>query len=342
MHKKKVDLIIAATTSAASVALAGVLAVVLALVVFPAYADEPQFPIGSRFGLVPPPGMIASKTFPGFIDDDNKAAILITTLPGGAYAEMEKTLAPDALKKQGITFDKREALQLAIGNAVLITGTQTAPDKTTYRKWLLLVAAHDTTAVVSVQVPEQSKAYSDAAVRAALNTLTQRANVPITEMLTMLPFRVSDLAGFRVANVIPGRALLLIDKPDYPHMVVTEGLPEYVYDARCTIVAAAGGPGDKEARANFARVVFGAIGGIKDVQITMAEPVRLEQQDGFETVAHAKDANTGADLMVVQWLRFSGGSFLQIVGIARAAVWEDELSRLRAMRASIALGSAGR
>jgi hypothetical protein len=96
-----------------------------------------------------------------------------------------------------------------------------------------------------------------------------------------------------------------------------------------------GGPSDKESRANFARAAFGSIGGIKDVQLTMAEPVRLEHQDGFETVAHAKDAATGADLMVVQWLRFGHGSFLQMVGISRAAIWQDELSRLRAMRASI-------
>jgi len=334
MRKNKADLIIAMATLAACA--------VLAFVVFPAYADEPVFPTGSRVGLVPPPGMIASKTFPGFIDNDNKAAILITALPGGAYAEMEKTLAPDALKKQGITADKREMLQVAIGSAILITGTQIAPDKTTYRKWLLLGAAHDMTVVISVQVPEQSKAYSDAVVRAALNTLALRDKVPDAEMLTMLPFRVGDLAGFRVANVIPGRALLLIDRPDYPHMVVTQDLPEYIYDARCTIVAAAGGPSDKDGRANLARVAFASIGGIKDVQITMAEPVRLEHQDGFETVAHAKDANTGADLMVVQWLRFAGGSFLQIVGISRAAVWQDELSRLRAMRASIELGGGGR
>lgn len=327
MSKKKTDRITAVAALAASL--------LFALFAFPAYAAEPVFPTGSRIGLVPPSGMIAAKTFPGFVDADNKAAILITAMPSGAYAEMEKTLTPDALKKQGIALEKRENLQLAIGDAVLITGTQVAPDKTKYRKWLLVAATPAGTAVVSVQVPAQNKTYSDATVRSALDTLALRSNVSETELLTMLPFTVGDLAGFRVANVIPGRALLLIDKPDYPHMVATQDMPEYLYDARCTIVAAPGGSNDKEARANVARAAFAAIGGIKDVQITMAEPVRLDHQDGFETVAHAKDAATGADLMVVQWLRFGRGSFLQMVGIARAAIWEDELSRMRAMRASI-------
>lgn len=328
MNRKHADLTIAVAALAASL--------VLALFAVTAHAAEPVFPTGSRVGLVPPPGMTASKAFPGFVDTDNKAAILITALPEGAYAEMEKTLAPDALKKQGITAEKRETLQLGIGSAVLITGTQVAPDKTIYRKWLLLADAHEVTAVVSVQVPqEQSKAYTDAAVRAVFNTLALRNNVPDTELLEMLPFKVGDMAGFRIANVIPGRALLLIDRPDYPHMVVTQDLPEYLYDARCTIVAVPGSSSDKEARVNFARAAFASIGGIKDVQITMAEPVRLDHQDGFETVAHAKDANSGADLMVVQWLRFGGGRSLQMVGIARAAIWENELARLRNMRASI-------
>jgi hypothetical protein len=329
MIKRKADLVNALLTLAAGL--------VLAVLACSVYAAEPVFPTGLRIGLVPPQGMVAAKTFPGFVDEENKAAILITALPAGSYAEMEKTLAPDALKKQGITADKRETLQLAIGNAILITGTQVAPDKTTYRKWLLLVDAQPVTGVVSVQVPEDNKTYSDATVRASLNTLALRGNVPDNELLSMLPFRVGDLAGFRVANVIPGRALLLIDRPDYPHLVVTQELPEYLYDARCTIVAVPGSSGDKEARANFARAAFGSITGIKDVQITMAEAVRLDHQDGFETVAHAKDANTGADLMVVQWLRFASGGSLQMVGIARAAIWENELSRLRAVRDSIEL-----
>jgi hypothetical protein len=311
--------------------------ITVALSAFPAAAAEPVFPTGSRIGLVPPPGMVAAKTFPGFVDTDNKAAMLITALPAGTFDQMEKSLSADALKKQGITLEKREELQLAIGKAILVVGTQTAPDKTPYRKWLLLADAHAVIVMVSVQVPQQGKAYPEDVLRASFNSLALRAKVPDSELLTMLPFTVGDLAGFRLMNVIPGRALLLVDRPDYPHLVATPELPELVYDARCTILAAPGGPSDKAAQSEFARTAFATIGGIKNIQITMAEPVRLDQQDGFETVAHAKDAKTGADMMVVQWLRFGNGSFLQMVGIVRATLWDSELSRLRSMRASIAM-----
>ena len=67
----------------------------------------------------------------------------------------------------------------------------------------------------------------------------------------------------------------------------------------------------------------------------MSEPVRIADQYGFETVALAQVAGTGAKLMVVQWLRFGAGASLQMVGIARAGAWPRELPRLRAIRDSI-------
>jgi hypothetical protein len=315
------------------------LAAALALTVLPlptraAEPIAPVFPTGSRLGLVPPPGMTLSKTFPGFIDPDKNAGIVFNVLPGGAFADMETTLTDDALKKKGITVETRQSVQLSIGKGDLVVGTQLAPDKTLYRKWLLLVPTGDLTAAVTAQAPVSASAYSDAVVRAAFATLALRATVPEAEYLSLLPFKVGDFSGFQIANIIPGRALLLIDAPKNPHMVVTDGLPEYAFDARFIITALPGAPSDPDQRTSFAHAAFGTIGGIKDIHVTMAEPVRIDSQEGFETVASARDDSTGAKLIVVQWLRF-GGESLQMIGISRADIWDTELSRMRAMRDSI-------
>ena len=55
----------------------------------------------------------------------------------------------------------------------------------------------------------------------------------------------------------------------------------------------------------------------------MSEPLRIGGQSGFQTKAEAKDARTGTDVRVVQWLRFGGGGYLQMVGIARADGWTN-------------------
>ena len=294
------------------------------------------FPIGSRVGLVPPPGMVASKAFPGFMDPDKNAGIVIRVMPPNAYATMKDSLADDTLKKQGFTVEKRETMQLTIGKADVIVGNELSPEKKPFRKWLLLVANSDLTAAVSVQVPANDTVYTDAVVRTALASLTLRDKVPDTDYLAVLPFKVGDTGGFRIGNVIPGRALLLVDAPAYPHMIATTGLPEYAYNARFIVTAAPGGPSDPGQRANMARDAFNSIDGIKDRQVTMAEPVRINGQEAFETVASAKDASTGGKVMVVQWLRFGNGAFLQMIGVSRAEIWDKELPRLRTIRDGIA------
>jgi hypothetical protein len=295
----------------------------------------PVFPTGSRIGLAPPAGMTGSKTFPGFVDSERNSGIIINELPPGAYADIQKSFSNDELKKRGVTVEKRETLQLGIGQGDLIVGTQLAPDKTLYRKWLLMVPMADFTALITAQAPVQGSPYSDAVVRAAFATLAVRAKVPEEEFLSLLPFKIGDLAGFHIGNIIPGRAVLLIDAPKNPHMVVTEGLPEYEFDARFIVTAGPGAPSGTDDRANFARTAFNTIQGIKDIQFTMAEPVRINSQEGFETVASAKDVSTGAPLRVIQWLRFGGNAFLQMVGISRADIWNEELTRMRTLRDSI-------
>jgi hypothetical protein len=312
-------------------------ALACAILITPARADQPVFPTGAHIGLVPPAGMTLAQTYPGFIDAAKNAGILVGMLPLAAYPNIEKTLADDALKKQGFTPEKRETLQLNIGKGLLVTGTEVGPDKTKYRKWMLIAKTPDATALVTVQEPAGSNAYSDSVVRASLATLAERDIVPDAELLKLLPFTVGDLADFKVANVIPGKALMLLDAPKDPHLVVTQGLPELEFNARFIIAAIPNGPRTDEERAQLARYAFNSIAGVKDIHLTMSEPVRMDNQQGFETVAQAKDANTNGDVMVIQWLRFEGSGFLQMVGISRADIWSTELPRLRTMRDSIVL-----
>jgi len=296
----------------------------------PAQAADALFPPGSRIGLVPPAGMTPGQSFQGFGDRQRDAAILITALPADAYGPLEKTGVPDVLHTQGITVDKREPIDLKAGKGFLIIGTAVT-DKKRYRKWLLVAALDDLTALVSVQAPEQDSTYSDEILRAALATLTVRATVPDAERLSLVPFTVGDLAGFHVGEVLPGRALLLIDARGN-HDAETSGFP---LNARLLIAALPGGPAEPNDWANFARETFDSIVGIKDVQVQMSEPLRISSQSGYQTLAKAKEGKTDTDIMVVQWLRFGTGGFMQMIGISRADVWSDEFPRLRAVRDSI-------
>lgn len=293
-------------------------------------AADVIFPTGSRLGLVPPAGMVPSRTFQGFEEPGTKAAILLSTLPANAYDQLAKSMVPEAMKKEGIEVERREPVELPAGKGFVLSGRQTI-EKERYRKWLLIASADDVTALVNVQVPEHATNYSEEAVRAALATLAVRPHIPEAELLSLIPFRIGELAGFHVEDVLPGRAIVLVD----PASQTADGAGATA-KGRMFISALPGGPEEAADRGNFARVAFGQIVGIKDVQLQDAGPLRIASQPGYQTLAKAKDAGTGADVMVVQWLRFGSGGFLRMIGIARADAWPEMFGRLRAVRDSVA------
>src|SRR5262245_23613225 len=100
------------------------IALALALGAVPAAAADAAYPPGSRIGLVPPPGMVTSKSFFGYEDPENNAAIILLALPAQAYADLDKSVTADALKRQGVTLETREDVPLSIGTAFLVTGQQ--------------------------------------------------------------------------------------------------------------------------------------------------------------------------------------------------------------------------
>jgi hypothetical protein len=197
------------------------------------------------------------------------------------------------------------------------------------------------TALITAQVPDQDAAYPDKAMRDALATLVMRDSVPDAEQLSLMPFTIGDMAGFRIDEVLPGRAIMLVDKPadaapaQAKDQSQNQSKDGPVLNARLFIAAMPGGPAEPGDRSNFARNTFQQVVGIKDVHIQDAEPLRIGSQQGFETLANAKDAQSDTDVMVVQWLRFGTAGFLQMIGIARADTWPTMFTRLRAVRDSI-------
>ncbi len=295
-----------------------------------AAAADVIFPTGSRLGLVPPAGMVPSRMFQGFEEPGTKAAIVLTTLPANAYEQLAKSMMPEAMKKEGIEVERRAPVELPAGKGFVLSGRQTI-EKERYRKWLLIASADDVTALVNVQVPEQATNYSEQAVRAAFATLAVRPHIPDAELLSLIPFTMGELAGFHIEDVLPGRAIVLVD----PASQTAEGAGATA-KGRMFISALPGGPEEAADRSNFARVAFGQIVGIKDVQLQDSGPLRIASQPGYQTLAKAKDAGTGADVIVVQWLRFGSGGFLRMIGIARADAWPEMFGRLRAVRDSVA------
>jgi hypothetical protein len=300
----------------------------IALAAAPAFADDPVFPVNSRIGLVPPPGFTPSARFTGFENAAANAALVIAELPAEAFPEMEKGFTDEAFKARGMTVTLREPMTLKDGRGIMVAGPRDS-DGAKRHEVMLLAGVSGVTAVVSVQMIEASHAtITDAVLRDALKTLAVR-QVPEAEKLGVLPYRLGNLAGFRVVRTAPNGTALLTDGPND---AVTDVKQPFM------LIGFAGGEAPKpEDRDAFARRLFSAAPGIRDIRITRAEPLRINQGAGYEIIAEAKDAKSGIDVTTVQWVRFGQSAHMQMFAIARRTAWNDTFTRLRAIRDGIEL-----
>ena len=311
--------------------------VLLGLALMPAQASEPVFPRGSHIGLVPPPGMTPSKSFPGFEDRERNAAIQLSELPAPAYEGFLQSMNRGEINVPGVSNAKREILITQGGGAHLLVGDQEA-EGVKFRKWLLITRQTISSEkigltmafVVTVQVPnEASSAYPEDAIRKSLATVTLRGEIPGEEALSMLPFKVGDLAGFTtIRPLVPGRAVLLSEEP--------LGNVEPTDKPFVTLSVAPGKmPDETDERRKFSEQLLRGIQGYKDLKVVFAEQIRLRNQYVYEIRLEGKYEKTDGDMMLVQWVRFGGQGFIRLVAITPKEDWSKNFPRFRAVRDGI-------
>lgn len=297
-----------------------------------ASAADPVFPPGSRMGFVPPPGFVASKRFPGFEHPDTHSSMVAMMLPAEAYDNLEKSISAEALKQQGITEERRETLALPTGKALVVTASEQDKEKgQKVHKVMFLEQLKEGVAMVAVMVPEPGlKTFTDDVILASLKTIAVRGNIPMDELLALMPFKLNDLSGLRPVKVLGTTAVVL-----------TYGDKESASPNEQPFFAVAidrGGPDEAPERADFARKLFTNLGDVKDVQITGNDMLKLGGGAiaTHELQAEAKEAFTNTPMKLVQWVRFGQGSFIRMVGIARADQWSTAFPHFRAVRDGIA------
>ncbi|MGU3494734.1 hypothetical protein ACLBXM_11885 [Xanthobacteraceae bacterium A53D] len=288
-----------------------------------AQAAEAQFPRGSLVGLVPPEGMTEASTFPGFEDRAKSASILIVEMPPEAYEQVSGGFTDAALATKGIAVEHRDSLKIDGVKNAFVTGTQSA-GAIQVRKWILLAGSDKGTALITAQVPESNAAaFPDEVVRKTMETVAFRAPPTIAEQMKALPFNLTKLDGFRVVRVLGNTAAFL-----------TEGEKNEFgpADQPLFVVSVAAGSVRDDERANFAVRLVTTTPGFRDLKIERAEPLRINNMAGFEVMANAKDAKTGTDVKIIQWIRFGTNGYMRMMGIIKADTFADYYPKVRAIR----------
>ncbi len=284
------------------------------------------YPLGSRLGIAPPPGLQPSRVFPGFEDRENNVYVRLVVIPAPAY-EQAVTSPEKILGQQVAILERRDDITLADGSKGTLVILQEEIDGTRLHKWILLLPIADVTALVSFEIPDTVRGrYPETAIRAALVSITAREEVPTDEMLQLLPFRMGELAGLRVVRVVPG---LSVELSDAAKDIFDRGR------LQMKVSAAPGGPTDTRDRDKFAQLALRGLPPLRDVRIIGSESLRIAGQPGHELRAEARDPTSGQNLQIVQWLRFGTSGYLHIIAFATKDHWADAFTRFRAIRDGI-------
>jgi hypothetical protein len=290
----------------------------------PAFAADAVFPPGLRVGMVPLIGLNKAKSFPGFESEDQTVKVLITELPPDAYGEVANAFKANPAGAGGVKPDK---IETPAGLAYYTTETGKNGDAMV-KRYSMIVPGKGFSGYVAVQVPENvTKIYSDEAVRQMFATAATRTEVPVDEQLAQLPFKITDLADFKnVRTLSPGSSIILADGDE------TAGFEPKPY----MIVGLIGAtPQQADDRERFAQEAARQIPGVREVKVTMSEPIRINGQPAVETRLDGVSGKDKTAVTVVQWIRFGGGTSLRIIASAPRDQWSAAFTRFRAVRDGI-------
>ena len=290
----------------------------------PALAADPVFPPGVRVGITPLVGLARAKTFVGFETEDQGVKVLIAELPADAYNEVMNAFKNNPAGTGGV---KPENIETAAGLAYYTS--ETGKDgATTVRRYSMILSGGAFSGYIAVQVPENAaKVYTDEAVRRMFASAAVRKEVPVEEQLGQMPFKISELSGFKnVRTLAVGGAIVLADGDE------TKGFEAAPFMVVGVVGSAPAQPDD---RGRFAQQAATTIPGVREARITMSEPLRIDGTPGYETRIDAVSGKDNTPVTVVQWLRFGGQTSLRIIGSAPREEWTKAFPRFRAVRDGI-------
>ena len=259
----------------------------------------------TRVGLNPPPGFVASKTFPGFEHPELSASILVNELPAGAYQALRGGFTAEAFARKGIVVESIGRLDGFAGEHIYVRGRQNT-GSLVVEKFILVVEGAASTAMITANVPIfalRGGGLAVSQIEAALASIVLADEVVAARRL----FEFEDLGAFGEHTRLAGGVVLYSD-----------GDPS---DAKAAIFVTAPSLGRPpvDNPALSARQAFRRLANLSHHTIESEGPDELDGLAAYRIVGTARDAESRARKLIVQWLLLrQGGGYIRLVGIAPA------------------------
>jgi hypothetical protein len=285
-------------------------------------AAEPIAPPGSRIALVPPAGFTIAHGFSGFENKDIGASIVLTELPGGAFAEVRSGVTPEALATRGVLRVSPIAVPAAAYEHVAIRGEQQTGG-ILHDKWILFFDGGSFVGIVTANVPRHDPtALSEPAAVAML--ASARIVAPAGDAVAALPFTFDPGARFRHRTALAGRSALLSETPP----------PQKHHEATMTIAVVADRPVPPAEQQRFGLALLRGLKALEVRSVVEAEPIAVAGMSGFEYLADARSPGSGESVRLLAAALFTERSGYVLIGAAAPAVFDAAVPDFRSVIAS--------
>ncbi len=277
---------------------------------------------GTRVSMIPPSGFTPSERFPGYSQESTGSSIMIVEFPS-SFAETSSGLStPSALSRKGMVLLKKQDVVVAGKSGILAQVKQNFPEAE-YLKWLLVFGDEKASVLITAAFPKELESQLSEAMKASILTasLNSQKNVPPTEGLN---FSITEKGGLRLAKRMANLLLYTRDGV-FPSKDLND--PIFVVGQSFGVVDI----GDAEA---FAKARLRQTAEVTDIEIEHSTKVAIDNLEGYEIVAKARDRQSEQPMVIYQVMLFEERGYFLTTGLVSSQNGQSWLMVFREMAAS--------
>ncbi len=254
--------------------------------------------------IQPPEGFEKATTFHGVQQLQTEASIMISEIPG-PFSEVIQGFTSEQLEARGIRLLTKQ--WLIEDQKVLMQVSQKTSSRGHFRKWLLAFSdqQNKTKLVVATFPEDASEKLSESLKKAVLSA----SLIPQSFAISTLPFSITPSSELvEVQEVQAAGKVRLFSKdgvlktpaPEDPLFIVAPSLGDVpIYDPEA-----------------FALHRLGQVSQLQTIEVEKIQAISINNQDGFEIIATAKDRQSQAPLRIYQAMLFpEKGGYVVMIGM---------------------------
>ncbi len=264
---------------------------------------------GTSITMEPPPGFTQTDRFPGFINQETSASILIQEIPG-PYNEVIKGFSdPTQLASKGMELINHFNVEVDGLKSILLKLEQSAYG-TVFQKLVLAVNRYGSTTIIMATYPadlrDQMEQPLKTSLLAAKFGAKKEAQALQQSNIAALSFEVTPVSPFEIAKVM-GNNLILSPGGQFP--VKDENVPFMVLGLSMSKDMAIS---DRQAFAE--QGIRKTTAAAANIRILGSQPVNIDGLEGFTTLAEGDGTRAGTALTIYQVVLYDADGYCFIQG----------------------------